>query len=84
MEFTQEFFDEASAAWKANKVRYGQASYRYKKNAFQPDPDLPPIPKQSVSNKQQTQKELQERSMIDEYAPPRVRKSPRLLSRRKI
>jgi hypothetical protein len=34
MEFTPQFFDEASKAWKANKVRVGEGHYRYKKNAF--------------------------------------------------
>lgn len=34
MEFTPQFFDDASKAWKANKVRIGEGHYRYKKNAF--------------------------------------------------
>jgi len=33
MEFTPQFFDEASKAWRANKVRIGE-SFRYKRNAF--------------------------------------------------
>ena len=34
MEFTPQFFDDASKAWKANKVRVGEGHYRYKRNAF--------------------------------------------------
>jgi len=34
MEFTPHFFDEASKAWRENKVRIGEGHYRYKKNAF--------------------------------------------------
>jgi hypothetical protein len=38
-EFTPQFFDEASKAWMANKEKYGQNMYRYKRAAF-----LEPIP----------------------------------------
>ena len=34
MEFTPEFFDEASRAWRANKIRIGEGHYKYKRNAF--------------------------------------------------
>ena len=34
-EFTPQFFDDASKAWLANKERYGQNMYRYKRAAFQ-------------------------------------------------
>lgn len=34
-EFTQEFFEESSKAWLANKEKYGQNMYRYKRGAFQ-------------------------------------------------
>jgi len=45
MEFTPQFFDEASKAWKANKVRIGEGHYRYKKNAFPSEkPSLPKKP----------------------------------------
>lgn len=77
-EFTHEFFEAASKAWKANKVRYGQASYKYKKNAFLDDLSMPLQPKQTPASKQQTLKELKKRQSIDEEAPPRVRTSPRL------
>lgn len=34
-EFTHQFFDDASKAWLANKEKYGQNMYRYKREAFQ-------------------------------------------------
>jgi hypothetical protein len=34
MEFTPEFFDQASKAWRANKVRVAEGCFRYKRNAF--------------------------------------------------
>lgn len=34
-EFTQQFFEDASKAWLANKEKYGQNMYRYKRGAFQ-------------------------------------------------
>lgn len=34
-EFTQKFFEKSSKAWLANKERYGQNMYRYKREAFQ-------------------------------------------------
>ncbi len=77
-EFTSEFFDASSKAWKANKVRYGQAAYRYKKNAFPKDNTEPPPPIQSSASKKRTEKELAKRQELDEEAPPRVRRSPRL------
>lgn len=33
-EFTPDFFDTSSAAWRANKVPIGEGSFRYKKDAF--------------------------------------------------
>lgn len=77
-EFTQTFFEDSSKAWKANKVKYGQSMYRYKKNAFVPATD---IPKQRVLTRSQTKAMEQEslpRSQIDEPVPPRVRRSARL------
>ena len=50
MEFTPKFFDEASKAWRANKVRIGE-SFRYKRNAFKEKPvdiDTKPDPVKSV------------------------------------
>ena len=76
-EFTQEFFERSSQAWKENKVRYGQAMYKYKKNAFVADKEVPPI-KQSLASKRQTEKELKKRAELDEPAPLRERRSPRL------
>jgi hypothetical protein len=77
-EFTHEFFEASSKAWKANKLRYGQASYKYKKNAFPKDTECPPLPPQSLASKKRTDAELIQRQSLDEFAPPRVRKSPRL------
>jgi hypothetical protein len=34
-EFTHEFFEASSKAWLANKEKYGQNMYRYKRAAFQ-------------------------------------------------
>lgn len=34
-EFTHKFFEDASKAWMANKEKYGQNMYRYKRGAFQ-------------------------------------------------
>lgn len=34
-DFTHQFFEDASKAWLANKERYGQNMYRYKREAFQ-------------------------------------------------
>lgn len=73
-DFTHKFFQDSSKAWKSNKTRYGQAMYTYKKNAFEKDPDEPPAPKPSRRN----EKECLKRQQIDEYAPPRVRRSPRI------
>ena len=77
-EFTQAFFQASSEAWAKNKVRYGQASYRYKANAFAPDLTVPLLLKQSRESKHQTKKELQTRQSLVEEAPLPVRKSPRL------
>lgn len=76
-EFTHEFFEESSKAWKANKTKYGQASYKYIKNAFPKETNLP-APVQTRESKQRTKNELEKRQCLDEYAPPRVRRSPRL------
>jgi hypothetical protein len=78
-EFSPQAFDAASKAWTANKVRYGQASYRYKKTAFPKDTEEPPLPKQSAPSKKQTDRELEKRQALEEEAPLPVRKSPRLL-----
>jgi hypothetical protein len=76
-EFTHEFFEASSKAWKANKARYGQAMYRYKKNAF-PNDDAPAALLQTKQSLKQTEKEIQKRQAIDEPAPFRERRSPRL------
>lgn len=76
-EFTHEFFEESSRMWKANKVRYGQAMYKYKKAAFPLDKDEPPR-KQTVASKRRTEAELFKRQSIDEPAPLRTRRSERL------
>ena len=34
-EFTHKFFEDSSKAWLANKEKYGQNMYRYKRGAFQ-------------------------------------------------
>lgn len=82
-EFTHEVFEESSKAWKANKTKYGQASYTYKRNAFPKGTNLP-TPIQTKESKRRTEKELEKRHSIDEYAPPRVRRSPRLRDLRQI
>lgn len=74
-EFTQAFFEASSKAWTANKTRYGQASYTYKTNAFPPDLSVPKAPKQTALNRA----ELKRRQAQDDEAPPRIRRSPRLL-----
>lgn len=76
-EFTHAFFEESSKAWKANKVRYGEAMYKYKKTAFPIDKDEPPI-QQTQTSKRKTEKELRKRQAIDEPAPLRTRRSERL------
>lgn len=76
-DFTHQFFEEASKAWKANKVKYGQAMYRYKKNAFPIEKEEPPF-KQTQASRRMTEKELKKRQSEDEPAPLRERKSPRL------
>ncbi len=76
-EFTQSFFNASSKAWKKNKVRYGQAMYTYKKNAF-PNQQEFEEPTCTASQKKLLEKELTKRQSIDEFAPPRVRRSPRL------
>ncbi len=79
-EFTQQFFEESSKAWKANKVRYGQAMYKYRKNVFPMDKEEP-LSKQSISSKKKTENELLKRQALDEEAPLPTRKSPRLRER---
>lgn len=76
-EFTHEFFEASSKAWKANKVRYGQAMYKYKKAAF-PVEKGEPVRKQTHVSKRRTGLELQKRQSIDEPAPLPTRKSERL------
>lgn len=76
-EFTHEFFEASSQAWKANKVRYGQAMYRYKKNAFPKETNEPQV-KQTQASKRKTELELRKRQAEDEPAPLRERRSPRL------
>jgi hypothetical protein len=45
-EFTQQFFEDSSKAWLANKEKYGQNMYRYKRAAFQ-EPLLASYPRRS-------------------------------------
>jgi hypothetical protein len=73
-EFSQSFFDASSEAWKKNKVRYGQAMYKYKKNAFPHDTEMPSKKATTARN----EKELRKRQTTDELAPPHERRSPRL------
>ena len=76
-EFTHQFFEDASKAWQRNKVRYGQASYKYKKNAFSLCNDEP-YRKQTQASKRRTEAELMKRQAIDEPVPLRMRRSERL------
>ncbi len=76
-EFTHEFFEESSRMWKANKVRYGQAMYKYRAKAFPLDKDEP-LRKQSQASRKRTEAELMKRQAIDEPAPFRTRRSERL------
>jgi hypothetical protein len=77
-EFSQKFFEESSKAWKGNKVRIGEGMYRYKKNAFPKGEDMPEAPKLTRVQQRTLEKEIAKRQGIDEYAPPRVRRSSRL------
>lgn len=54
-EFTHQFFEESAKAWLANKEKYGQNMYRYKRGAFQE-----PVPQTSP---QRRSKRLLEKSM---------------------
>lgn len=48
-EFTPEFFDESSAAWRANKISTGEGMFKYKKGAFKeekPKAKLAQLPKE--------------------------------------
>jgi hypothetical protein len=45
-EFTSEFFDDASAAWRANKIPIGEGSFKYKPGAFKPKPRQAELPKE--------------------------------------
>ncbi len=78
LEFTQSFFEASSKAWKKNKVKYDQACYKYKKNAFPRDTDMPVAPTQTRASQQRTLQELAKRQQIDEAAPLRERRSARL------
>ncbi len=77
LEFTQSFFDASSEAWKKNKIRYGQAMYKYKKDAFVPDPDMP-THKSSRATKLKLEQEYVKRSKTDVEAPLPQRRSMRL------
>jgi hypothetical protein len=76
-EFTQSFFDASSKAWKKNKVRYGQAMYAYRKNAFKGMEELP-HDKISKTAQLKNQREIQKRQGLQEEAPLPPRRSPRL------
>ena len=76
-EFTQDFFNASSKAWKKNKVRYDQACYTYKTNAFKGKEELPcDTPSKAALLK--NQREIAKRLQLVEEAPLPVRKSPRL------
>lgn len=76
-EFTQEFFNASSKAWKKNKVRYDEACYTYKKSAFKGQEELSSdTPSKSALLK--NQREINRRLQLVEEAPLPVRKSPRL------
>jgi hypothetical protein len=76
-EFTQSFFNASSKAWKKNKVRYGQAMYKYRNHAFSLEEEIQEV-KLTPKQQKQMNEELQIRQRIDEVAPPRERRSPRL------
>ena len=76
-EFTQSFFDASSKAWKKNKVRYGQAMYSYKSNAFKGMESLPEE-KASKAAVLKNSREIQKRQQLVEEAPLPTRRSPRL------
>lgn len=76
-EFTQSFFDASSKAWKKNKVRYGQAMYAYKKDAFKGMEDLP-TETVSKSALLKNSREISKRQQLVEEAPLPTRRSPRL------
>ncbi len=48
-EFTHQFFEQSSKAWLANKEKYGQNMYRYKRAAFQE-----PLPRRSERLKEKS------------------------------
>lgn len=72
-EFTHSFFEASSKAWKKNKVKYDQACYTYKENAF-PAATVATGPVKSKLNQQ----EIRRRQKLVEEAPLPTRKSPRL------
>lgn len=74
-EFTSSFFDASSKAWKKNKVRYDQACYTYKKDAFLGKEEIA-APTQGTPLK--NQRELKKRVSLKEEAPLPPRRSPRL------
>ena len=51
-EFTPEFFDEASAAWRANKKHLGDGMFKYIRacRVIAPKPIPPSVPKRLVSS----------------------------------
>lgn len=78
-EFTQSFFDASSKAWKKNKVRYDQACYTYKENAFK-SVAQEELPKETASKAAllKNSREIQRRLKLQEEAPLPTRRSPRL------
>lgn len=83
-EFTHAFFEEASTAWNANKVKYDQSMYRYKKNAFPADTSVPKAPILTRAQKVLLDKECAKRALIDEPVPPSPRRSPRLAKKQRL
>lgn len=69
-EFTSEFFDDASKAWRANKICLKDATYRYRKNAF-------PVEK-PLLEKPVTVKTVVAKTVIKHSVP---RRSPRIAMR---
>lgn len=76
-EFTQSFFDASSKAWKKNKMKYDQACYTYKKDAFKGSDELP-IQIASKAALLKNQREVNKRAALQEEAPLPTRRSPRL------
>jgi hypothetical protein len=69
-EFTPEFFDTSSMAWRANKVRLTEGTFRYKRNAFSTVSAVPKAPAPAPAPAKKAKKF-------------QLRRSPRLLAKAK-